>query len=88
MAVCIIEGSEISFHLEVPVEEIREKCQDIWDHSSKYSDYVDNSESSYYSFSKYLDVKFPNGEYVRLSDLVNEDEAVTAQRIQQNAAEQ
>lgn len=69
---CTIFGSEVSFELKVAESEIRSVTKDIWDHSSKYSDYKDNSEDSYYKFTRCLWIRFPDGREVRLADFVNE----------------
>ena len=65
---CVIRGSEIEFEMEVGIEGLRELALDIWFHSSKYSDHADGSESSFYSFTKFLDIYWPDGREERLSD--------------------
>lgn len=68
---CKIFGSEISFELFVPTEDIKDVCQDIWDNPDKYSDYKKGSESAYYKFLKFLWVEYPDGSEDRLVDLVD-----------------
>ena len=68
---CRIFGSEISFELFVPIKDIKEICQDIWDNPDKYSDYKKGSEYAYYKFLKFLWVQYPDGSEDRLVDLVD-----------------
>lgn len=76
--VCIITGSEISFTKEVPLSQIKEVAQDIWDNPSKYSDYKDGSDQSYYGFLKYLWIEFPDGGEARLASYVSIEEETDA----------
>lgn len=68
---CKIRGTEIGFEKDVPEDQILEVAQDIWDHPSKYSDYKDGSDASFYSFIKYLWITYPDGHEVRLDSIVN-----------------
>lgn len=70
---CIIFGSEITFNMTVLESEIYKKSQDIWDHASKYSDYKDGSEEAWYSFIKFLWIRFPDGREERLCDIIKMD---------------
>jgi len=56
-----IEGSEIPFHKECTVEELREVVEDIWLHPDKYSDYKPGTDGAYYGFLKYLWINYPDG---------------------------
>ena len=67
--ICIIDGSEIDFRLEVKESAIDEKCQDIWDYPNKYCKYSNGSEEAYYNFLKFLWVTFDDGREVRLTDI-------------------
>jgi Ribonuclease G/E len=70
--ICRIYGSEIPFEKKVPEENIREVCQDIYDHADHYSVYKRNSDAAYYRFLKFLWVEFPDGTEQRLTDIVFE----------------
>jgi hypothetical protein len=63
---CTIEGSEIDFDMKVPEEKIVEVATEIWDHPSNHCDYKDGSDASFYSFLKFLWIKFPNGRVEQL----------------------
>ena len=67
----VIRGSENTFEKVVSEDEINHIAKDIWDHPSKYSDYVDGSDSSFYEFTKYLYIYCPDGTEIRLADFVN-----------------
>ena len=60
---CLIYGLESAeiFKKECKESELISLCCDIWNHPSKYSDYKDGSEAAYYSFTKYLWVRYPDG---------------------------
>lgn len=70
----LITGSEISFNLEVEECDIKTKAMHIWNHPSKYSDYNDGSEKAYYSFLKFLWIKYPDGKEIQLARFVNNGE--------------
>ena len=72
-APCLIFGSEVSFKLFVDESDVVNKCKDIWNNPEKYSNYKSGTEEAYYSFLKFLWVKYPNGEEQRLADVADKE---------------
>jgi hypothetical protein len=68
---CKIIECDMGLIIEVPLNDVKETCQDIWDNPEKYSDYQAGTESAYYDFLKYLYVEFPDGEAKELTNLVD-----------------
>lgn len=72
MKKCKIYGTEIEFKKKVSIKKIQEVTKRIHEKPSKYSDFKNNSEASYHQFLKFLWIKFPTGEDMRLTEFYNQ----------------
>jgi len=68
---CQIFGSEITFEKIVSMDQVKDVCRDIWEYPNEYFDCGGNVDA-YYSFLKFLWVKFPDGSEKRLVDFIEE----------------
>lgn len=70
ISVCRIVGADKAsgFIFHVAEGELRERCQDIWDHAGDYCKVND----PYNDFLKYLWVEYPDGEERRLCEVIND----------------
>lgn len=69
---CRIFGAEdVSFQKYVPLSEIKQTCLEIWNHPDRFDNrFQADTEDAYYRFLKYLWVTLPNGNEIRLADIV------------------
>lgn len=65
-----IFSSESDFKLSVPEDTYRMTVKHIWERPEFYTNVKSQSSEAYYSFLKYLWIKLPNGEELRLADAV------------------
>lgn len=59
------------FKKEVEEEDLVSVCWDIWEHPDKYAGHP--LGEPYYDFLKYLWVRYPDGEEIRLAEIVDEN---------------
>lgn len=65
---CEINGT--GFPITVPMSELAEKAQEIWDHPNRFCNVEPGTSEAYYDFLKFLWVEYPDGSERRLVDIV------------------
>lgn len=68
---CRIYGTfDGTFERYVPYADVKDQCQEIWDHPERYSTYTAGSEEAYTKFLKYLWVEFPDKRDQQLASVI------------------